>query len=83
MQSNVQIASTAEAQPKHYRMLARTDVAAKVRKSVPWLYVAIKDPALNFPAPVKLGKSSRWIEAEIDAWLEARAAARSVRASAA
>lgn len=26
----------------------------------------------RFPAPVKLGRSSRWPESEVDAWIEAR-----------
>ena len=30
----------------------------------------------RFPKPVKLGRSTRWISAEIHAWIEAKAQAR-------
>ena len=36
-----------------------------------------KIKAAEFPRPVKLGAGTRvWVEAEVDAWLEARAAER-------
>jgi len=31
----------------------------------------------RFPRPIKLGRSTRWIAAEIHAWIEAKAFARS------
>lgn len=30
----------------------------------------------EFPPPVKIGKSSRWVKAEIDAWLSKQVSAR-------
>ena len=27
-----------------------------------------------FPAPIKLGRSSRWLKSEVEAWLQARIA---------
>jgi prophage regulatory protein len=30
----------------------------------------------KFPAPVKVGKSSRWVKSEIDTWLSERVTAR-------
>ena len=30
----------------------------------------------EFPAPIKIGKSSRWVKAEIDSWLSEQIAAR-------
>jgi predicted DNA-binding transcriptional regulator AlpA len=30
----------------------------------------------DFPPPIKIGRSSRWIKAEIDAWIDEQAAAR-------
>ncbi|WP_137463734.1 helix-turn-helix transcriptional regulator, partial [Escherichia coli] len=35
-----------------------------------WFYKRIKDGA--FPAPIKLGRSSRWLKSEVEAWLQAR-----------
>ena len=35
-----------------------------------WFYKLIKDGA--FPAPIKLGRSSRWLNSEVEAWLQAR-----------
>lgn len=35
-----------------------------------WFYKLIKDGA--FPKPIKLGRSSRWLQSEVEAWLQAR-----------
>ncbi|WP_064757385.1 helix-turn-helix transcriptional regulator [Escherichia coli] len=37
-----------------------------------WFYRLIRDGA--FPAPIKLGRSSRWLKSEVEAWLQARIA---------
>ena len=37
-----------------------------------WYYKLIKDGL--FPKPVKLGRSSRWLKSEVEAWLQARIA---------
>ncbi|HAV8629725.1 AlpA family transcriptional regulator [Escherichia coli] len=37
-----------------------------------WFYKLIKDGA--FPTPIKLGRSSRWLKSEVEAWLQARIA---------
>ncbi|MCV5886201.1 AlpA family phage regulatory protein, partial [Escherichia coli] len=37
-----------------------------------WYYKLIKD--CLFPKPVKLGRSSRWLKSEVEAWLQARIA---------
>ena len=31
----------------------------------------------DFPAPVKIGRSSRWLSSEVDAWIHAQASIRS------
>lgn len=33
-----------------------------------WFYKLIKDD--KFPKPIKLGRSSRWLKSEVEAWLE-------------
>lgn len=35
-----------------------------------WFYKQIKDGL--FPQPIKLGRSSRWLQSEVEAWVEAR-----------
>lgn len=35
-----------------------------------WFYKLIKDGA--FPKPIKLGRSSRWLKSEVEAWLQDR-----------
>ncbi|HCA6390267.1 TPA: AlpA family transcriptional regulator [Klebsiella pneumoniae] len=35
-----------------------------------WFYKLIKDG--EFPKPIKLGRSSRWLESEVEAWLQER-----------
>lgn len=37
-----------------------------------WFYKLIKDG--KFPKPIKLGRSSRWLESEVEAWLQQRIA---------
>ena len=37
-----------------------------------WFYKLIKDG--EFPTPIKLGRSSRWLESEVEAWLQQRIA---------
>ena len=35
-----------------------------------WFYKLIKDG--EFPKPIKLGRSSRWLQSEVESWLQAR-----------
>ncbi|ACZ77720.1 phage transcriptional regulator, AlpA [Dickeya parazeae Ech586] len=35
-----------------------------------WFYKLIKDG--EFPKPIKLGRSSRWLQSEVEAWLQER-----------
>ena len=35
-----------------------------------WFYKLIQDG--QFPKPIKLGRSSRWLKSEVEAWLQAR-----------
>ncbi|EMX6282454.1 AlpA family transcriptional regulator [Providencia rettgeri] len=35
-----------------------------------WFYKLIKDG--DFPKPIKLGRSSRWLKSEVEIWLQAR-----------
>lgn len=35
-----------------------------------WFYKLIKDGA--FPKPIKLGRSSRWLQSEVEAWMQER-----------
>ncbi|PVU64775.1 Rha family transcriptional regulator [Plesiomonas shigelloides] len=37
-----------------------------------WFYKLIKDG--EFPKPIKLGRSSRWLESEVETWLQQRIA---------
>lgn len=35
-----------------------------------WLYKMIQDG--EFPKPIKLGRSSRWLQSEVEVWMQAR-----------
>ncbi|MEX0499836.1 helix-turn-helix transcriptional regulator [Raoultella terrigena] len=35
-----------------------------------WFYKLIKDGV--FPKPIKLGRSSRWLQSEVEIWLQER-----------
>ena len=49
---------------------AKEGVSGRVGMHPSTIYAEIK--AGRFPEPVKLGRSSRWPESEIDAWIEDR-----------
>jgi prophage regulatory protein len=52
------------------RLLRRPGVQDKVELGRPALYDLIKRG--QFPAPIKIGRSSFWVESEIDSWIELR-----------
>ncbi|WP_233872555.1 helix-turn-helix transcriptional regulator [Paraburkholderia adhaesiva] len=57
------------------RLLRVTEVTAKVALQQSTLFEMVKDG--RFPAPIRLSsRASRWSEAEIDAWIDARLAER-------
>jgi prophage regulatory protein len=37
-----------------------------------WFYKLIQEG--SFPKPIKLGRSSRWLQSEVEAWLQQRIA---------
>jgi len=53
---------------------AKEGVSGKVGIAVPTIYELIRKG--EFPAPVKRGRSSLWVESEIDAWIAELIAAR-------
>ncbi len=54
----------------HTSALRLRDVLAQTGDSKSGLYKMIKDG--QFPAPFHVGRSSRWLQCDVDAWLAAR-----------
>lgn len=52
------------------KMVDMAFIAGFTKMTDKWIYKLIKDG--QFPAPVKLGRSSRWFESEVVAWLNER-----------
>lgn len=55
------------------RMLNDAAVADLLSISKPHLWrlrTLVKDPALRFPEPSRLGRSTRWLRSEVLAWQE-------------
>ncbi|CAN7394553.1 AlpA family phage regulatory protein [Pseudoxanthomonas sp. LjRoot143] len=50
------------------RLLDFDQLSDKVGMKRTAIYAAIS--AGTFPAPVKIGKLSRWVETEVDAWID-------------
>ncbi|KAG1332447.1 hypothetical protein G6F61_015030 [Rhizopus arrhizus] len=50
------------------RLLRRAEVLARVGMAKSTLYLRIS--AGKFPKPVHLGSSVRWVESEIESWLQ-------------
>lgn len=53
---------------KPHRLIRLPEVMDRVGLSKATVYARIERG--DFPAPVRLGASSRWVESEIDAWVE-------------
>lgn len=60
--------------PQRHRLLRLQDVMAATGVARTFIYAAIKQR--RFPAPVKAGSASLWVEAEIQAWIQERMASR-------
>jgi prophage regulatory protein len=61
------------------RIVRLPEVSAKTGRSCSSIYADVA--AGRFPAPVPIGpRAVGWLESELDEWLEARIAARGVRA---
>ena len=52
------------------RLLRRPGVEAKIGFKHSAIYELIKRD--QFPSPIKIGRSSFWIESEVDSWIEQR-----------
>jgi prophage regulatory protein len=52
------------------RLLRRPGIQDKVELGRSALYDLIKRG--QFPTPIKIGRSSFWVESEIDSWIELR-----------
>lgn len=59
-------------------------------ESTPWpragisrshAYDLMKETPPAFPLPVKIGRASRWVSSEIDAWIAARIAERDAKSA--
>lgn len=55
-------------------LLTRNEVLALLKCSRSSLYVFME--TRNFPRPLKLGASNRWIKAEVEAWVDDQASNR-------
>jgi predicted DNA-binding transcriptional regulator AlpA len=47
-----------------------TFITRLTRLTDKWFYKLIKDG--KFPKPTKFGRSSRWLQSEVEAWLQAQ-----------
>ena len=57
-------------------LLAFTPLSHYVTFGRSRIYQLIADPVLQFPPPIKIGKSSRWLKTEVDNWLVKQADSR-------
>ena len=55
-----------------YKMVDMVFITEFTGLSDKWFYKLIKDDKV--PKPIKLGRSSRWLKSEIEAWLEEKIA---------
>ncbi|NBJ29646.1 AlpA family transcriptional regulator [Citrobacter sp. DNRA3] len=52
------------------KLVDMTFITALTGLTDKWFYKLIKDGV--FPKPIKLGRSSRWLQSEIEIWLKER-----------
>jgi predicted DNA-binding transcriptional regulator AlpA len=46
------------------------------------IYALMRQPGSTFPRPLKIGKTSRWRKADVDAWIHAQAVAQGLEVAA-
>lgn len=63
--------------PSRPQLEAQAWNRAGVSRAYAYELMSAMPPA--FPHPVKIGKASRWVSAEIDAWIAGRIATRDLR----
>jgi prophage regulatory protein len=56
------------------KLLSRRDVEQKIGYSCSSIYRFMK--AHHFPKPIKIGEACRWVEHEVDQWINERIATR-------
>jgi predicted DNA-binding transcriptional regulator AlpA len=56
------------------RLISIEETGRRINKRKSWLYAAIRGG--NFPAPVRVGGSTNFVESEIDAWIRSQIEAR-------
>lgn len=64
------------------RLIPLSEVMRRTCKSRTAIYAAIRANPPTFPAPIKDGFSSRWIESEVASWLAKRVAERDAKVAA-
>lgn len=64
--------------PQPLRLLRKSEVLSRTGLSDTSLYRVMSMPEGGFPRPLKIagGRTAAWIEAEVNAWIEAQIAAR-------
>jgi len=61
------------------RLLNLREVLTRTGKARSGVYASMRADPPTFPRPIKDGFSSRWLESEVLAWIQARIAARDGR----
>jgi prophage regulatory protein len=56
------------------RLISLPEVLRRTAMGRAWLYRQLQ--LGQFPKPIKMGRASRWVEAEVDEWIAAAADAR-------
>jgi len=56
----------------HPRCLSVADTASLIGMSRSSIYAMLSDQAANFPRPLKIGRRTRFLADEIDAWIASR-----------
>lgn len=59
--------------------MPEVEAATGFQRSTIYLFIRTS----QFPKPIKLGRASAWLAAEVDAWIEQQAAARDAQGRAA
>lgn len=56
----------------HDQLVGMTFITSFTQLSDKWFYKLISEG--QFPKPIKLGRSSRWLQSEVEAWVQQRIA---------
>jgi len=82
MQPSTAAEGKGPASPLDVILIPLAEVEAMTGRRKTAIYADLADPDSDFPRPVRIGRSVRWVRPEVTAWIQGRIAARDAKVAA-